>query len=70
MEVGSRCHGGEGTWLPTIQECIGFTQVSVTLDAYLEGKFFETLDKTNYILKKVRNSFVIHIFYLFDSLLL
>ena len=31
VEVGSRCHGGEGTWLPTIQECIGFTQVSVTL---------------------------------------
>ena len=28
VEVGSRCHGGEGTWLPTIQECIGYTQVS------------------------------------------
>lgn len=27
VEVGSRCHGGEGTWLPTIQECIGYTQV-------------------------------------------
>ena len=53
VEVGSRCHGGEGTWLPTIQECIGFTQVSVTLDVYLEGKLFETLHPTQYVLKKV-----------------
>ena len=54
VEVGSRCHGGEGTWLPTIQECIGFTQVSVTLDVYLEGKLFETLHPTQYVLKKVK----------------
>ena len=28
VEVGSRCHGGEGTWLAVAQECIGYTQVS------------------------------------------
>lgn len=27
VEVGSRCHGGEGTWLPVAMECIGYTQV-------------------------------------------
>jgi hypothetical protein len=27
--------------------------VSVTLDAFLDGKFFATLDKDNYVLKKV-----------------
>ena len=28
VEVGSRCQGGEGTWLPTCVECVGYTQVS------------------------------------------
>jgi hypothetical protein len=37
VEVGSRCHGGEGTWIPVAQECVGFTQVSVTVDVYSEG---------------------------------
>jgi biotin carboxylase len=27
VEVGARCHGGEGEWLPIAEECIGFTQV-------------------------------------------
>ena len=27
VEVGSRCQGGEGTWLPTCVECVGYTQV-------------------------------------------
>ena len=27
VEVGSRCQGGEGTWLPMARECIGYTQV-------------------------------------------
>eukprot|EP00596_Hydrurales_sp_CCMP1899_P000255 CAMPEP_0119051766 /NCGR_PEP_ID=MMETSP1177-20130426/73276_1 /TAXON_ID=2985 /ORGANISM="Ochromonas sp, Strain CCMP1899" /LENGTH=963 /DNA_ID=CAMNT_0007031083 /DNA_START=116 /DNA_END=3007 /DNA_ORIENTATION=- len=52
VEVGSRCHGGEGTWLPTLQECIGYTQVSVTLDCYLDGKFFHAMDKDHYVLTK------------------
>lgn len=28
VEVGSRCHGGEGTWLQVAQECVGYTHVS------------------------------------------
>ena len=43
VEVGSRCHGGEGTWLPVAQECIGYTQVSVTLDAYLRPDRYDLL---------------------------
>ena len=27
VEVGARCHGGEGTWLPLVKECIGYSQV-------------------------------------------
>ena len=27
VEVGSRCQGGEGTWLATAMECIGYSQV-------------------------------------------
>ena len=28
VEVGSRCQGGEGSWLPVAHECIGYTSVS------------------------------------------
>lgn len=28
VEVGSRCQGGEGTWLPIVEECIGYSQVA------------------------------------------
>jgi biotin carboxylase len=52
VEVGCRCQGGEGTWLASAMECIGFTQVTVTLDVYTEGKFFAAMDKDNYVLKK------------------
>lgn len=52
VEVGSRCHGGEGTWLPVAKECVGFTQVEITIDAYLEGEKFQTLDATKYPLVK------------------
>ncbi len=31
VEVGSRCHGGEGTWQPIAQECLGYNQVNLTL---------------------------------------
>jgi biotin carboxylase len=27
VEVGARCHGGEGQWLPVAEECIGYSQV-------------------------------------------
>lgn len=52
VEVGSRCHGGEGTWIHVAQECIGFTQVSVTTDVYTNGPLFATLKENEYTLKK------------------
>lgn len=52
VEVGSRCHGGEGQWLPVAQECIGFTQVSITIDVYTNGPIFDTLGCHEYHLMK------------------
>ncbi len=34
VEVGSRCHGGEGSWLPVARECIGYTVVSSFLNSH------------------------------------
>lgn len=53
VEVGARCHGGEGTWIPVAIECIGYTVVNVTLDAWLDGKFFDSLPKDGYELKGI-----------------
>jgi len=32
VEVGSRCHGAEGTWVPLVMECLGYNQVEAALD--------------------------------------
>lgn len=52
VEVGSRCQGGEGTWLPIVAECIGYSQVEVTLDVFLGGSLFNSISKDTYVLKK------------------
>lgn len=52
VEVGSRCHGGEGSWLPVAHECIGYTVVSVVLDVYTNGPVFDTLPATSYVKMK------------------
>ena len=52
VEVGSRCHGGEGSWIPVAKECVGYTVVDATLDCYLEGKLFAKLDPVNFPLMK------------------
>ncbi len=31
VEVGQCCHGGEGSWLPIVRECVGYTQVELNL---------------------------------------
>ncbi len=43
IEVGSRCHGGEGTWQSVVQECTGAKrdQISLTLDSYLRPSVFD-----------------------------
>jgi len=43
VEVGARCHGGEGTWLPVVQECIGYSQVETVLNCYLRPDRFDAL---------------------------
>jgi hypothetical protein len=43
VEVGSRCHGGEGTWLPVVHECIGYSQLDATLNAHLRPDSFESM---------------------------
>ena len=52
VEVGSRCHGGEGTWLPLVKEASGYTQVSITVDVYLNGPLFDTISATHAPLRK------------------
>ena len=52
VEVGSRCHGGEGTWLEVAQECVGYTQVSVTLDCYLENKLWSIIPTDTFVKRK------------------
>lgn len=35
MEVGARCHGGDGLWLALEDECFGCNQAKCAIDAYL-----------------------------------
>jgi biotin carboxylase len=56
VEVGARCHGGEGTWLPVVKECIGYSVVDLTLDVYLDGKIWEGVDKDHFPMKKAGRS--------------
>lgn len=56
VEVGARCQGGEGTWLPVSVECVGYNQVTITVDTYLDGKMFDSIDKNCFPMKKVGNS--------------
>ncbi len=53
VEVGARCHGGEGTWLPVTVECIGYNVVTITTDAYLDGDVFNSIEKDSFPMKKV-----------------
>ncbi|CAM9876580.1 unnamed protein product, partial [Chrysoparadoxa australica] len=43
VEVGSRCHGGEGTWQPIAQECLGYNQIDTNLDAYIHPDAFDAI---------------------------
>jgi hypothetical protein len=41
VEVGARCHGGDGMWLDLEDECFGMNQGVVALDAYLSPRIYE-----------------------------
>jgi biotin carboxylase len=40
VEIGSRCHGGEGLWCIVEDECYGYNQAVVAVDSYLNGEAF------------------------------
>jgi len=39
VEVGARPHGGEGSWLPVPNQCIGYNVCSASIDSLFEDKF-------------------------------
>ena len=43
VEVGTRVHGGEGTWLPVVEECLGYSQLEGALSCYLRPDRFDAL---------------------------
>lgn len=43
VEIGSRCHGGEGTYIPIVSRCIGYNQVECALDSYFDEDAFNAL---------------------------
>lgn len=43
IEVGSRCHGGEGAWVPIANKCVGYNQVDAAIDSYLDPEAFNKL---------------------------
>ena len=60
VEVGSRCHGGEGTWQRIANECVGYNQITTTIDAYLEeGKFMALPDAPTELRMAGREAFVV-----------
>lgn len=38
--VGARCHGGEGSWVPIADRCVGYNQVDASIDAFLDPEAF------------------------------
>ncbi len=40
VEVGARCHGGDGMWVKVAEECLGYSQVGGSIFAYLDEKKF------------------------------
>ncbi|KAF4325300.1 hypothetical protein BBO99_00000375 [Phytophthora kernoviae] len=43
IEVGSRCHGGEGAWVPIANICVGYNQVDVAVDSLLDAEAFDKM---------------------------
>lgn len=35
VEIGARCHGCEGCWVPVVNESLGYNQPQMTVDAYV-----------------------------------
>jgi len=41
VEVGARCHGAEGNWVPLVNKCYGTSQVKALVDTYLDPEAWE-----------------------------
>ena len=53
VEVGARCHGGDGLWIGIAQEAFGFDQASATVFAYLMPDAFDALpDEVSVLLNR------------------
>jgi biotin carboxylase len=60
VEVGTRCHGGEGTWQPIAKECVGYDQINATFDAYMMPERWQALpDEPRGLLKRGREVFLV-----------
>jgi biotin carboxylase len=42
VEVGSRCHGGDGLWVKIADECMGYNQAQLTCDVYSSQEVFDS----------------------------
>ncbi|ETV77817.1 hypothetical protein H257_08649 [Aphanomyces astaci] len=43
VEVGARCHGNGGYFVPTVDRCLGYNQVRATVDCYFDPTAFASL---------------------------
>ena len=43
IEIGSRCHGGEGSYESIVNKCVGYNQIDATLDSYFDEAAFNAL---------------------------
>jgi hypothetical protein len=52
VEVGCRCHGGNASWVPVVEECIGYSQLEATLNCYLRPDRFDIIPSFPALLTK------------------
>jgi len=45
IEANCRLHGGEGTWAPMAEACLGYSAVSAMLDSYIDPVVFAAIPK-------------------------
>lgn len=45
IEANCRLHGGEGTWAPMAEACLGYSAVSAMIDSYLDPLAFAALPR-------------------------
>ena len=63
VEVGARCHGGDGLWLGLEDECFGCNQAKCAIDSYLYPESYEIMPegvrKSLFIISILSNTFLI-----------